>query len=124
MAGDWDAVAKAIHDRLDELTLSTRELSRKARVGESTVRELRYNVAQRRRHPATLSRLSEGLEWPPDQLERVLTGGSVTLRGKVEGGTVADAAVHQRLDAIETTLLEVLTVVQELRGRGDRDADR
>ncbi len=126
MAEDWDAVAKAIDNRLRELPLTVRELARRARLGESTVRELRYNSPERVRHPGTLRSVSTGLEWPENHLSQIL-GGEVVLEEPVhDAGRATVESLHRRLDEIEAMLRRLLDHVgaEPAESRGDRDDDR
>lgn len=105
MEQDWDAVAKAMRSRLDELGMNLTELATRSQVSLSTVRELVQNLKPRRRHSRTLQALSEALGWPADYLGQVLRG--------------QDARPHD----VETTdpVLRALTEIQAaLRSLSDR----
>lgn len=126
MAEDWDAVATAIDDRLRELPLTVRELARRARVGESTVRELRYNSTQRQRHPGTLRSVSRALEWSEDHLAAVLSGETRSAEHAIRSNRPALESLHVRLDHIEAMLRRLLLHVgAEVPPPADvRDDDR
>lgn len=128
MTQDWKAVATAIDQRLLELGLELRELARRSKVSESTLRELRYNSKQRRRSSRTLSDVSTGLEWPSDYLESVLTGSPTSDVGGVELDAVVNRldAVDSRLDEMNSLLRQLSNDVGELlrTDRGERDAGR
>jgi DNA-binding FadR family transcriptional regulator len=100
------------------------DLAAKAQVSLTTVRELVHNLNARRRHPRTLSALSEALGWPSDHLNEL-------LKGKTSGpdsdapDPVADELqtirqqleeVHERLASIERTETAVASL-HELLGR-------
>ncbi len=74
VAEDWDAVARAIQDRLTETRATQMDVASRARVSLTTLRELQHNANPRRRRPQTLSAVSEALGWPPEYLTRVLQG--------------------------------------------------
>jgi transcriptional regulator with XRE-family HTH domain len=69
---DWDAVAKALSARVEELGMNLTELATRSAVSLSTVRSLAQNLEARRRQPRTLEALSKALGWPSDYLGRVL----------------------------------------------------
>lgn len=72
--GDWDAVAKAVGDRLAETRMTQMDVASRAQVSLTTLRELQHNLNPRRRRPQTLAAVSEALGWPSDYLDRVLRG--------------------------------------------------
>jgi lambda repressor-like predicted transcriptional regulator len=71
---DWQAVAAAIVDRLDERGMTMTDLAARSGVSLTTVRELVHVLNTRRRQPRTLAAVSEALGWPSDHLGRVLRG--------------------------------------------------
>lgn len=71
---DWDAVARAIQNRLDETRTTQMDVAARARVSLTTLRELQHNNNARNRRPQTLSAISEALGWPAGYLARVLHG--------------------------------------------------
>lgn len=71
MEQDWDAVAKALKDRMTELGLRQQDLASRSDVGVSTIQELVNNWKPRRRNPKTLAALSSALEWPHDRLQMI-----------------------------------------------------
>jgi hypothetical protein len=73
---DWDAVSRALVERLSETGRTQTELAAKAQVSLTTVRELVHNLNARRRHPRTLTALSGALGWPEGHLDDVLRGRS------------------------------------------------
>lgn len=78
MDQDWDAVAKAITDRMHELGMRQRDLAAKADVGLSTVQELANNRTPRQRNAKTLRAISLALEWPSGQIEAIAQGRPAT----------------------------------------------
>jgi lambda repressor-like predicted transcriptional regulator len=71
---DWQAVATAIADRLDERGMTMTELAAQSGVSLTTVRELVHVLNTRRRQPRTLAALSVALGWPSEHLGQVLRG--------------------------------------------------
>ena len=113
MNEDWEAVAKAIRERLDELGIGQRELADRSGVSAATIRELTYNYATRRRSPRTLRSISAGLDWRPGYLEAVLH-----RRDVEESAGSADAAaagVVAESAALASQLVLVLQHVEEIR---------
>ena len=74
MAEDWEAVGKAITDRLEDLRATQMEIAARAKISLTTLRELQHNINPRRRRPQTLAALSEALGWPSSYLSSVLHG--------------------------------------------------
>lgn len=135
MSEDWDAVARAIDARLDELGIQQLELHRRSRVATSTIRELRYNTTLRRRSARTLEALSNGLEWDSDHLARVLTGDAVDVASSTDLQRVRESLdslhlrlddVSRRVDAGDRVLHELVTKVDDLHRllSGDRNVSR
>jgi DNA-binding Xre family transcriptional regulator len=71
---DWAAVARAINQRMAELSLSQRELTQRSHVSKATVREIQHDTVRRRRSSRTLEALSLALDWHPGHLSAVLSG--------------------------------------------------
>lgn len=71
---DWDAVARAIQERLAATRATQMDVAARARVSLTTLRELQHNLNPRRRRPQTLTAVSEALGWPAEYLSRVLHG--------------------------------------------------
>lgn len=71
---DWDAVAKAVNDRLSDMRMTQMDVASRAQVSLTTVRELQHNSNPRKRRPQTLSTISEALGWPSAYLAEVLAG--------------------------------------------------
>lgn len=135
MAEDWDAVARAIHARLDELGLQVKELALRADVSPSIIGELRYNTIARRRSARTLEALSVGLEWEADHLARVLAGDAAGVVSSTESQRVRESldALHLRLDVLadrvegsDRVLRDLVSKVDDLHRllAGDRNASR
>jgi DNA-binding Lrp family transcriptional regulator len=112
---DWDAVSRALLERLAETGRTQTELAAKAQVSLTTVRELVHNLNARRRHPRTLAALSVALGWPEGHLDDVLRGRSP------EGDTT------ERRDSVVEELRamrEQLVVMQdEIAAVRERNAD-
>lgn len=105
MSKDWQAVAKAVNTRMDELGMTQAELVRESRVAPMTVQTIRKGE-DRNRSPHTLAAISAALRWPPGHLEDIADG----------SGAVVD-------DDVRVARLE--SEVAELRERVERlEADR
>lgn len=108
MAKDWDAVARAIQERMTDLDITQTELSQRAGVALMTVRELQHNLKPRRRNPRTLTAMSEALGWPAEHLAAVLAGqnpddpdtGDPVL-AELDALKEQLTAITRRLDALE-----------------------
>jgi len=108
---DWDAVARAIDERLASLDMTQAELASRAHVAPETIRELRNNLRPRRRNPRTLAAISEALGWEPGHLSRVL-GADEVIQAQDRAVTSADLddlrrayqKLADRVDAIERKL--------------------
>ena len=75
---NWDAVAKAVDDRLSDMRMTQMDVASRAQVSLTTVRELQHNSNPRKRRPQTLSAISEALGWPSVYLAEVLAGRTPT----------------------------------------------
>lgn len=103
----WESVADAVRARLDELTMSQRDLAKKADVSVDTVRKI-VNSEQESYRRLTLSSVSRALDWPGDTLQRISDGEDPFADGdpiSASGLTdPADRGVIDRLDRIEDIL--------------------
>ena len=116
MSEDWAAVALAIDERMAELGLTQLELVKRSLVSNTMVREIRRNIAQRRRSSRTMESLSVALEWHPQHLIAILNGRPIPAVG--EPVARSDDDVHSRLLAIEyrlDQLLDRLTEITDIR---------
>jgi hypothetical protein len=113
VAEDWDAVARAIQDRLAETRATQMDVAARARVSLTTLRELQHNTNPRRRRPQTLSAVSEALGWPAGYLMSVLHGEQAQPHPDEVGDpvlanlTTLEREIHDlraRVDAIERQL--------------------
>ncbi|SFQ01564.1 hypothetical protein SAMN05421810_104202 [Amycolatopsis arida] len=102
MAEDWAAVAKAIDQRMRELSLRQRELAERSHVSQAIIREIQHHTVERRRSARTLEALSIALEWHPGHLSAVLSG-----RRPPQPGEANHDDVPARLAAIEEHLREI-----------------
>lgn len=116
MSEDWAAVALAINERMAELGLNQLELVKRSLVSNTMVREIRRNIAQRRRSSRTMESLSVALEWHPQHLIAVLNGRPIPAIG--EPAVRSDDDVHSRLLAIEYRLDQVLTQLADIKDIG------
>lgn len=117
---DWAAVARAINQRMAELSLSQRELTQRSHVSKATVREIQHDTVRRRRSSRTLEALSLALDWHPAHLSAVLSG----RRPPAVGEPIfrADDDVPGRLAVIEHYLREItdrLGEISTITGRLD-----
>lgn len=104
---DWDAVARAIQNRLDETRSTQMEVASRAKVSLTTLRELQHNLNPRRRRPQTLSAVSEALGWPSAYLAQVLRG------------EAADSHVDEATDPVLSALSDLEKEIHALRTRVD-----
>ena len=102
---DWDAVAQAIRNRLDETRSTQMEIASRARVSLTTLRELQHNLNPRRRRPQTLSAVSEALGWPAGYLAQVLRG------------ETAQPHAEEIRDPVLASLRGLESEIEQLRGR-------
>lgn len=103
--GDWDAVAHAVRNRLDEMRVTQMDVASRARVSLTTLRELQHNLNPRRRRPQTLSAVSEALGWPSDYLGQVLRG------------EPAEPHTYEVRDPVLQSLKSLENEIELLRGR-------
>lgn len=109
---DWEAVGKAIRDRMVQLGLLQEELARRSNIAPATIREIEYNTVQRRRGKRTLRALSAALEWHEDHLEAIRNREAPPARETL--GQAARNAAAGAATAIEETLRELLGRVAEI----------
>lgn len=107
MGNDWEAVAKAINARLEELGMTQRELAERSDVSPATLRQLQNNYGPRKRSPRLLAAVSEGLRWTSGHLAEVLDGdapesvGPDSLRQDVAQLREEVRELRERLEAVE-----------------------
>ncbi len=108
---DWDAVARAINERMTRVDVSPTELASRSGVSAETIRELRNNLRPRRRSPRTLAAISEALGWKAEHLSEVLVGSGAGETGEqaVSAAEFAElrdvvAELADRVGAIERRL--------------------
>lgn len=108
---DWQAVARAVNDRMKARRISQQELADLADISVSTLR-----LVQRAANPGTrnttLSAIARALGWPEDHLLQVLTAGRPATRAQAEG------------DRPQVAVLQILDGVQEIRDELRRIAHR
>lgn len=109
---DWDAVARAIQDRLAQTRMTQMDVASRAQVSLTTLRELQHNLSPRRRRPQTLAAVSEALGWPSDYLDQVLRG----RRPEPHTDEVTDP-VLDALNGMETELRDLRERVAKLEAR-------
>lgn len=93
----WDAVARALRERMNELGKTQRQLADEADVSPTTIKELAGNWTARRRTRKTLAAISTALDWPSGKLIAIATG-EVDVAQTVEE-QLAD--LRSRVDALE-----------------------
>jgi transcriptional regulator with XRE-family HTH domain len=94
---DWQAVATAIANRLDERGMTMTELAGRSGVSLTTVRELIHVLNTRRRQPRTLTALSVALGWPAEHLGEILRGQA----SRPDGAADADSLATIRADLLD-----------------------
>jgi hypothetical protein len=109
---DWEAVARAINQRMTELGLTQRGLISRSQVSKATVGELQRNTAQRRRSTRTLEALSMALEWNPGHLRALLTGRRAPEVG--EPASRSDDDIPGRLAAIEYRIEQIAAKLESV----------
>ncbi|GAA3065227.1 transcriptional regulator [Actinokineospora globicatena] len=72
MEEDWAAVAAVVNEKMVALGLNQQELIRRSQLSKGTIREIQYNLGDRKRSPLTLEALSTALELHPQHLVAVL----------------------------------------------------
>lgn len=109
MSEDWDAVGKAISDRLAELQMTQLELAAASGVSPATIREIQYNKLARRRSPRTLEALSQALSWPAIYLRQVLSGEVARPHADESSDRLLRefAIIHDELRALRDRVLEL-----------------
>lgn len=119
MADDWDAVGKAISDRLEELQMTQLELAAESGVSPATIREIQYNKLTRRRSPRTLESLSVALQWPASYLGDVLAG--KTARPHADE---AEDPVLRELTAVHDELQSLRDRVEKIEQQLGRESEQ
>lgn len=108
MGKDWDAVAKAINTRMDELDMTQQELAVASGVSTATLRELQHNKNPRRRSVRLMEAISSALSWPPAHLSRVLEegvsvpGDEKSIRGELHELRDEVTELRARIEALES----------------------
>lgn len=106
MSQDWQAVATAIADRLDERGMTMTDLAAQSGVSLTTVRELVHVLNTRRRQPRTLAALSVALGWPGEHLGQVLRGQSGASEPASDTATLSAIRAELRDLQVRVSALE------------------
>lgn len=109
---NWDAVARAIRDRMAELDMTQKELVRRSGVSESTIRQVSRNYGPRRRSRHTLEDISKGLQWPGDHLARLL--------GTSDATPGVDDIMRAELAGLRAEIVELREHLATLAGRVEK----
>jgi hypothetical protein len=112
---DWAGVARAINQRVAELSLSQTQLIERSHVSKAIVGEIQNNSAQRKRSVRTLEALSVALEWHPGHLDAVLNGRPTPRAG--EPVPQSDKDVPGHLVLIEHYLRHMLDRMDSMDAR-------
>lgn len=112
MAENWDAVAKAIDERLKEFGWRQRDLVERSHVSPAIVREIHRNTVNRKRSTRTLQALSTTLGWHPEYLDAVLFGRPLP---KVDDTSAQEAGLAERFDTVEQRLDAITARLDELK---------
>lgn len=115
MTEDWAGVARAINQRVAELSLSQTQLIERSHVSKAIVGEIQNNSAQRKRSVRTLEALSVALEWHPGHLDAVLNGRPTPRAG--EPVPQSDKDVPGHLVLIEHYLRHMLDRMDSMDAR-------
>lgn len=108
MSGGWNAVSKAITERMTRLNMQQSQLAKDSGVSQATIRELQYNTEQRRRSPRTLSAISKALGEPGDFLQHVFMG--------AEQNQGPQGATLTLSDSQEKLLKQLLSILEHRLG--------
>lgn len=102
MSKDWQAVAKAVNTRMDELGMTQAELVRDSRVAPMTVQTIRKGE-DRNRSPHTLAAISTALRWPPGHLEDIADGSAAVVDDDVRVARLESeiAELRERVERLE-----------------------
>ena len=114
---DLERAGQAVAERRGQLHLTQHELAERAGIDVTTLREIERGVVPKRgRHRATLARLSDALEWEPDQIRLIAEGAPSPWRGNAEHlSAVMDAVTELRsLVGLLTTRLDALEASQDV----------
>lgn len=104
MEADWQRVGDAVSERMRDLAIGQRELARRAGISDTKVREVLRGQPLVREYMRT--KLSVGLGWSRDSIDRILAGGEPELVTSLSDGDerVRLEVIDGRLDRIEGLL--------------------
>jgi DNA-binding PucR family transcriptional regulator len=109
----WEAVAKAINERVNELGWRQGELAERSHVSQAIIREVQHHVVERRRSRRTLESLSTALGWHPQHLGAVLHGATPPQLAEPVGDY--GDKLWSRLDGLEQRLDEIVERLDGLK---------
>lgn len=112
VANNWDAVSRAINDRLRELGWSQGELVERSHVSSAIVREIQRNTVNRKRSPRTLEALSAAVGWHQGHLDAVLHGKHPP---EPERTAPSQGELAERMDALEGRLDTIVAKLDDLK---------
>lgn len=107
--GNWEAVARAVNDRMTERGISQRELAERSGVSPATLRQIQQGVP-RQRSRSTLAAISRALGFPDDRLREVSMDGRPTEeRRAVDASPVSELRreltdLRKRVETLEAHL--------------------
>ena len=116
MDSEWQAVAAAVSERMADLAIGQRELARRAGISDTKVREVLRGQPLVRDYMRT--KLSLGLGWTRDSIDRILGGKAPVVMSSASGGEAA------RLDAIDVRLERIEELLERLVDDDDRQGAR
>lgn len=106
MDSEWSPVAEAVRQRMRHLAIGQRELARRAGISDTKVREVLRGQPLARE--ISRVKLSRGLGWSADSIDRLLAGQEPVMEISNGDGTPRLDAIEQRLERIETLLVELV----------------
>lgn len=115
---DWAAVARAITDRMTELSMSQRRLIDSSGVSKAIVGEIQNNKIVRNRNDRTLAALSEALGWHPGHVAAILHGEPPPKAGDPVVRSEQD--VPERLTVIEHELRQINDWLERIDSQNNR----
>ncbi|SES09749.1 transcriptional regulator [Actinokineospora terrae] len=110
MEEDWAAVAAVVGERMVALGLNQQELIRRSQLSKGTIREIQYNLGDRKRSPLTLEALSTALELHPQHLISVLEHRSPPRPGEPAAKSADDVPGYLEL---------IVHLLREISGKID-----
>lgn len=124
----WKVVARAVTQRMEQLTIDQATVARTAGLSDAFVRSMMKGTPRADPRPNNLAKLCKVLQWTPDSIDRLLDGNPpievnqprvVTVQHPSTSVTNDDylAALADIQDRNEATLRRIEALEDRLRGR-------